>query len=212
MSCVFSIFRRYFSFFKYFSFFLPSGPGSRHHTHRVPSMIMVITVGQHTNTRSSLNVKGDDSNQNQTVFFFSKFFFFSFFRLWTFSFSSRVLTWPSLGSLSIVRVFTLFGVVVVVVFLLLYWPRQPEKEKKKTDYQFEIHFPLHLPRPGHKHTIMDKQKPTFFSRSFFSLLKWNWIFCYLFVYSCLNFISVCLHSIFGCWIVLWPVFRKASWN
>ena len=62
-----------------------------------------------------------------------------------------------------------------------------KRKKKKTDYQFEIHFPLHLPRPGHKHTIMDKQKPTFFSRSFFSLLKWNWIFCYLFVYFLFKF-------------------------
>jgi hypothetical protein len=82
------------------------------------------------------------------------------------------------------------------------------KRKKKTDYQFEIHFPLYLPRPGYKHKIKDKQKPTFFSRTFFSSLKLNWIcVIYLFI-SCLNFISVCLHSI-GCRIVLWPVFRKA---
>ena len=133
-----------------FLFFFPAGPSSRHRTHRVPPMIMVITVGQHTHThtRSSLNVKGDDSNQNQTVFFFY-IFFFSFFRPWTFFFffftsSHMALAWLSLSS---VRVFTLFGV-VVVVFLLLYWPRQPEKGKKKLTTSLKFIFHYIYPVPG----------------------------------------------------------------
>ena len=118
-----------------FLFFFPAGPSSRHRTHRVPPMIMVITVGQHTHThtRSSLNVKGDDSNQNQTVFFFY-IFFFSFFRPWTFSFSSssssRVLTWPSLGSLSRAYV-CLPCLVLLLLFSCFFIGRDNQKKEKK---------------------------------------------------------------------------------
>lgn len=115
-----------------FLFFFPAGPSSRHRTHRVPPMIMVITVGQHTHThtRSSLNVKGDDSNQNQTVFFFY-IFFFSFFRPWTFfSSSSRVLTWPSLGSLSRAYV-CLPCLVLLLLFSCFFIDRDNQKKEKK---------------------------------------------------------------------------------
>lgn len=85
-------------------------------------------------------------------------------------FSSSVLTWRSLGS----RVSACVYPVRCCCFsCFFYWPRQPRKEKKKTDYQFEIHFPLHLPRPGHKHRNYVRANATLFSRSslFFSSLN-----------------------------------------
>ena len=214
MSCVFSIFRRYFSFFKYFSFFLPSGPGSRHHTHRVPSMIMVITVGQHTNTRSSLNVKGDDSNQNQTVFFFFFLNFFSFLSsaYGLFLFLHEFSHGPRLA-LSRLYVCLPCLVLLLLLFSCFFIGRDNQKKKKKkltTSLKFIFHYIY--PVPGINTQLWTSKNRL--SSHAHSSLYWNEIefsVIYLFI-SCLNFISVCLHSIFGCWIVLWPVFRKASWN